>query len=125
MKFTRTKKITDLAEGTPHTGTIHSIAKVNKRNYYEVEIKMKKGLISLWVSDNVTPEHPMFEVFNAYIENEKDAENFDENEIVGTVVRFSVKKIATKGKDGEEVQRTFFDKVEPIFEESEEDDDDE
>lgn len=59
-----------------------------------------EGIISIWVSDFVTPDHPLFEVFNAFIENEEEAENFNEKEIVVTEIQFTVKNILTKSKKG-------------------------
>ena len=82
-------------------------------------------MISIWVSDTVTPDHPLFDVFDAYIDDEAEAEDFDEKEIIGTPIAFTVKNIVTRNKKGEDVERSFFDKVTPLFDETEEDDSDE
>ena len=68
MKFTRQIKINTLAEGKTHNGEIFDIEKVSKGDYYDVQVKTKDGMISIWVSDTVTPDHPLFDVFDAYID---------------------------------------------------------
>ena len=125
MKFSRAKKLTTLAEGKTHNGEIFGIEKVSKGDYYDVQVKTQDGIISIWVSDTVTPEHPLFKVFDAYIEDESEAEDFDEKEIIGTPIKFTVKNLVTRNKKGEEKRRSFFDKVTPLFDEAEEDDSDE
>ena len=122
MKFTRQIKINTLAEDVTHNGEIFGIEKVAKGDYYDVKVKTKDGMISIWVSDSVTPEHPLFEVFDAYIDDESEAEDFDEKEIIGTPIEFTVKNIVTRNKKGVEAERSFFDKVTPLFDETEEDD---
>lgn len=125
MKFTRQSIITTLPEGKRHNGEIFGIDKVSKGDYYDVKVKTKDGMISIWVSDSVTPEHPLFEVFDAYIDDESEAEDFDEKEIIGTSIEFTVKNIVTRNKKGVEAERSFFDKVTPLFDETEEGDGDE
>lgn len=126
MKFSRLNKIETLKEGKTYTGIIFDIIKVAKGDYYEIQVKTDKGIISIWVSDMVTPEHPLFDVFDTFIDDEEDAEDFDEKTIIGTPIEFTVKNIATHTKKGEEVERTFFDKVMPIFDDAaEEESDDE
>ena len=120
MKFSKEPQKNNLDEGKTYNGTIFDISKVKNGDYYDIKIKLSEGIISIWVSDFVTPEHPLFEVFDAFIENEEDAEDFDEKEIVGTEIQFTVKNIMTKSKKGQEIIRSYFDKVTPIFEESEE-----
>jgi hypothetical protein len=123
MNFTRFETLTKLAEGKKYIGKINDITKVKKGNYYEIKVKIDVGIIPIWVSDNVNPEHPLFDVFDAFIgEDESEAENFDEKEIIGTHIEFTVKNIITRNKKGEEVEHSFFDKVTPLFDESEEDD---
>ena len=125
MKFTRHSKITTLAEDVTHNGEIFGIEKVSKGGYYDVQVKTKDGMISIWVSDTVTPDHPLFDVFDAYIDDEAEAEDFDEKEIIGTSIEFTVKNIVTRNKKGVEAERSFFDKVTPLFDETEEGDGDE
>ena len=125
MKFTRQIKINTLPEGKTHNGEIFDIEKVAKGDYYDVQVKTKDGMISIWVSDTVTPEHPLFDVFDAYIDDEAEAEDFDEKEIIGTSIEFTVKNIVTRNKKGVEAERSFFDKVTPLFDETEEDESDE
>lgn len=124
MKFTRLNKIETLTEGTTYTGIIFNITKVAKGDYYEVQVKTNEGIIYIWVNDEVNPLHPLFEVFDAFIEDEDDAEDFDEKDIIGTTIEFTVKNFTTRNKKGEEVERTFFAEVTPIFDETEEEESD-
>ncbi len=125
MKFSRLKKIMTLAENKTYKGEIFDISKVTKGDYYEIQVKTDKGIIDIWVSDTVTPEHPLYDVFDAYIEDEENAENFDEKEIIGTPITFTVKNFMTKNKKGEETERSFFNKVTPILDKIMEDNSDE
>ncbi len=120
MKFTRKNRITSLTEGREYKGTISSIQPIEckSRNYYEIGVDLEDSTISIWVNDEINPEHPLFELFDALIENEEDAEGFDEQEIVGYEIVFTVKNFTINGKKGEFI-RTFFDKVTPVFEEEE------
>lgn len=120
MKFKKRKIVYNLNEGKTYNGTIFDISKVKNGDYYDIKIDTSGGIISIWVSDFVNPDHPLFEVFDAFIENEEDAEDFNEKEIIGTEIQFTVKNIATKSKKGQEIIRSYFDKVTPIFEEMEE-----
>lgn len=112
MKFTRKTTVTNLEEGIEYIGTISDIQHIElkKRSYYEITIELENSLVSIWVNDDVNPEHPLFELFDSLIENEEDAENFDEHEIIGYQIKFTVKNVPTKGKNGN-VERSFFDKV--------------
>ncbi len=117
MKFTRKTKLTILEEGTKYTGIINSIQPVESKNrgYYEIGVDLGDSTMSIWVNDEVNPEHPLFELFDALIENEEDAENFDEQTIVGYEIEFTVKNFTISGKKGE-IIHTFFDKVTPVYE---------
>jgi len=121
MKFTRKNRITSLTEGREYTGIISSIQPIEckSRSYYEIGVDLEDSTISIWVNDEINPEHPLFELFDALIENEEDAEGFDEQEIVGYEIVFTVKNFTINGKKGEFI-RTFFDKVTPVFEEEDE-----
>ena len=131
MRFTRSKTITKLEDNKKYNGTIYDIIKTANGGYYDVKVKTKQGIISIWVKDEVNPEHPLFPIFDYYIENEEDAETFDEQEIVGTEIQFTVKNIAVTSSKGTVTEHSFFDKVTPVFEdeaddtaqEDEEDDD--
>lgn len=120
MKFSRKSKLTSLTEGREYKGVISNIQPIEckRRNYYEIGVDLEDSTISIWVNDEITPEHPLFELFDALIENEEDAEGFDEQEIVGYEIVFTVKNFTINGKKGEFI-RTFFDKVTPVFEEEE------
>lgn len=125
MKFTRFNKIETLTEGKTYTGIIFNITKVAKCDYYEVQVKTDEGIIYIWVNDTVNPLHPLFLVFDAYIDDEDDAEDFDEKDIVGTTIEFTVKNLTIRNKKGDEVERSFFNKVTPIFDETEEEEENE
>ena len=120
MKFTRKYRVISLTEGTEYTGVISSIQPIEGKNrsYYEIGVDLEDSTISIWVNDEINPEHPLFELFDALIENDEDAETFDEQEIVGYEIVFTVKNLVVNGKKGE-FTRTFFDKVTAVFEEEE------
>ena len=124
MKFTKLRTLKTLTAGKTYNGTIYDITKTTKGDYYDVKVKTANGIISIWVKDVVNPEHPLFPIFDYYIENEEEAETFDEQEIVGTKIQFTVKIIAVTSIKGTVTERTFFDKVTPIFEETEDTSDD-
>ncbi len=117
MKFSRKRILTNLNSENKYTGKITNIEHIEleKRNYYNITIELDEGLTSIWVNDNVTPDHPLFEIFDNMIEDEADAEDFDEKEIIGVDIQFTVKKISTKGNK----EHIFFDKVTPLWEEEE------
>ncbi len=119
MKFTTKTEIQQLKENVTHTGFISKIREVttDKGTYYEVKVEVDEGVVSIWVSDEVNPTHPMYDVFKEFV-TEETAEDFDVNEIVGIEIRFTVKTLLVHGKKGE-MERTFFDKVTPVFEEEE------
>ena len=110
MKFTSKRSIDNLKEGKQYHGTIYSIdlVELEKGSYYDVKIELDTGIVSIWCSDDVNPEHPMFDVFSYFIEDDADAEDFDENEIVGSEVDFTVKVITPKKS---KKTRIFFEKV--------------
>lgn len=118
MKFSRKNKVTNLKEGTEYTGTITDIQKkeLKKGDYYEITISLDDTIASIWVNYEVNPNHPLFDLFDALIENEEDAENFDEHEIVGCEITFTVKNVLIKGKDGD-FERSFFNKVTVVYDE--------
>lgn len=120
MKFTRKNTVTNLKEGRNYKGTIFDIQHIElkKRSYYEITLSLEKSLVSIWVNDDVNPEHPLYELFDFLIENEEDAEDFDEREIIGYQLQFTVKNVLTKGKNGD-VERSFFDTVTVVFDEEE------
>jgi len=120
MKFTTKITIQALKEGMTYTGVISRIEETttDKKTYYKVTIELDKGFITIWVNDDVNPEHPMFDVFNEFV-TEENAADFNVQEIEGIAVRFTVKNLLVQGKNGE-VERSFFQKVTPIFEGEEE-----
>lgn len=119
MRFTKKLPLNTLEEGKKYKGIIADIqsVKLKKGDYYKIEISLDDNIISIWVDDYVTPEHPLFELFDALIEDEKDAEDFDEHVIIGYEIEFTVKNIITKNKNGDDIERSFFNEVNVIFDE--------
>lgn len=113
MNFTRKKYVNELNEGQLYQGIIHSIdlIQLDKGEYYDVKIELDNGIISIWCSSEVNPEHPMFSVFDHFIKDERDAETFDENTLVGYDVEFQVKNITTRNNK----TRTFFQWVNLLY----------
>ncbi len=126
MKFSRKRILANLIQGKQYIGTIKDIEHIKreKREYYNLSIELDEGLTSIWVNDNVTPDHPLFEIFDELIENDEDAEDFDVAEIIGIKIQFTVKNLLIKRKDTDDTERSFFDKVTPLWEEDDEEYDD-
>lgn len=115
MKFSKYNVLENLVEDKTYNGVIFDINKVKNSSHYDIRIKVDNGMISIWVKDDVTPEHPLFSVFDHYIKDETEAETFDEKTINGTKIEFTVKKITMQNPKGENVERIFFNKVTPVF----------
>ena len=92
MKFTRKKTLKILNENTSYHGTIKNIHAVEgkKRSYYDVTISLGDCIVSIWVNDNIDPDHPLFPLFDSLIDDEDEAVNFDEREIIGKEIDFTV-----------------------------------
>lgn len=105
-KFTRKRPIEKLEEGIDYIGTIYSI--VDNGIYYKITIALDNNIITIWANNNINPDSPLFDVFDAFIENEEDAEEFDEQELVGREINFTVKNVAVGKK---KIVRSFFKEV--------------
>ena len=92
MKFTRKRTLKTLNENTSYHGTIKNIQAIKgkKRSYYDVTISLDDCIVSIWVNDNIDPDHPLFPLFDSLIDDEDEAINFDEHEIIGKEIDFTV-----------------------------------
>lgn len=92
MKFTRKRTLKTLNENTSYHGTIKNIQAIKgkKRSYYDVTISLDDCIVSIWANDNIDPDHPLFPLFDSLIDDEDEAINFDEHEIIGKEIDFTV-----------------------------------
>lgn len=82
----------------------------NDKNYFEVCLEGDDFFIKIWMSTYVDPDHPFFDIFNDFIEEEEYAKNFNTREFEGIPILFSVKNIVQNTPNGE-ITRSFFKEV--------------